>query len=168
MAKKYWMTFVCAAVVCASLVGCGPKKPADMPETVPFKVSVVDGSTPIADVRILFIHSGNTVITGTTNALGVAEMSTTLQNYTAPGAPLGEYRVTCTKDPMVDHWKTADERAKMDPGEAGAYQKEWEAKCAELPREIPIIWKNFDKTPLKANVTGAGELTFDVEGKANK
>ena len=49
------------------------------------------------------------------------------------------------------------------------YQKEWQAKCDELPREIPIIWKNFDKTPLTAKVTTqGGEVVFDVEGRAEE
>ena len=57
-------------IVCALLVavlvgvvftGCKGKRPDGMPELVPFKVKVVDGSTPIADVAVFFIADGNTV-----------------------------------------------------------------------------------------------------------
>lgn len=169
MVKKFWVLLTAFAVCGVSLTGCGPKRPADMPETVPFKVTVVDGSTPIADVDVFFINTnGNAVITGRTNAQGVAEMQTSLLDYTEKGAPAGEYRVTCTKDPQVEHWKTPQERALMDPGEAGAYQLEWQKKNDELPREIPIVWREFDKSPLKTTVpAGGGDVTFDVEGHAN-
>jgi hypothetical protein len=165
-------------IVCALLVavlvgvvftGCKGKRPDGMPELVPFKVKVVDGSTPIADVAVFFIADGNTVTSATTDASGVAEMTTTLQNYTEKGAPVGEYRVQCTKDPLAEHWKTAQERAMMSIEEQGAYNTEWQAKCEALPREIPKVWSNFDKTPLKASVpAGGGEVTFDVEGRANE
>ncbi len=166
---KNLVLFCVAALLLGVAVGCGPKKPADMPETYPFKVKIVDGSKPIADVQVQMLWEKNSVVTGVTGADGVAEMKTTLQKFTTKGAPEGEFRVLCTKDPKVDHWKTDQERAEMSSGEAAAYMKEWQAKCDELPREIPKVWKDFDKTPLKASVpNGGGEVTFDVEGRADE
>ncbi len=152
------------AAICVVAVGCGPKAPADMPETHPFKVKVVNGSEPIADVDVFFIAtSGNVTINGKTDKSGVAEISSTLQNYTASGAPAGEYRITCTKDPKPEHWKTDEERGQMSMEESNAYHAEYEAKRAEMPREIPQIWQDFDKTPLSATVSaGGGEVVFDV------
>lgn len=169
--RKLLLSFVAAMVCGTCLVGCGPKKPEGFPEVAPFTVKIVDGSTPIADVAILFIGNGNAVIQGMTDVNGVAEIQTRLGNgdYMEKGAPAGEYRVQCTKDPMVEHWKTAQERAEMSIEEQGAYNDEWQKKCDALPREIPKIWGNFDKTPLKVEVpAGGGEVTFDVEGKANE
>ena len=169
MLKKILLSCALVAAVATSLTGCGPKKPDGMPEVYPFTVKVVDGSTPIADVQVFFIYDGKCVVAGTTDAKGVATMQTTLQNYTEKGAPAGEYRVTCTKDPLAEHWKTPEEISKLPLGEQMEYQKEWQAKCDELPREIPIIWKNFDKTPLTAEVTAqGGEVVFDVEGRADE
>lgn len=172
MRNKVLLSLVLAAVACSGLVGCGPKKPDGFPEVVPFKVIVVDGSTPIQDVAVFFIsEKSNAVVAGTTDASGVAVMKTRVGNnaYVADGAPAGEYRVTCTKDPLAPHWKTAQERAEMSIEEQGVYNKEWQAKCEELPREIPKIWSDFDKTPLKASVSASSsEVTYDVEGKASK
>ena len=166
--RKSLVLICVSALLLGTLAGCGVKKPADMPETFPFKVKIVDGSKPIADVQIQFLWENNAVVTGITGSDGVAQMQTTLQKYTAKGAPAGDFRVLCTKDPTVDHWKTNQERAEMSSGEAAAYMQEWQAKCDELPREIPKIWKDFDKTPLKTTVaSGGGEVTFDVEGHAN-
>ncbi len=165
MKKRSWF-FVAAlaAVLGASSVGCGPKAPADMPETHPFKVKVVNGSEPIADVDVFFIAtSGNVTINGKTDKNGVAEISSTLQSYTQKGAPTGEYKITCTKDPKPEHWKTDEERGQMSMEESNAYHAEYEAKRAEMPREIPKIWQDFDKTPLSATVSaGGGEVVFDV------
>lgn len=165
MKKRAWF-FVAAlaAALGASSVGCGPKAPADMPETHPFKVKVVNGSDAIADVDVFFIAtSGSVTISGKTDKNGVAEITSTLQGYTADGAPAGDYKVTCTKDPQPEHWKTPAELAAMSVGEQSEYHAEYEAKRAEMPREIPEVWKDFDRTPLSATVSaGGGEVTFDV------
>ena len=152
------------AALCVVAVGCGPKAPADMPETHPFKVKVVNGSEPIADVDVFFIAtSGSVSISGKTDKNGVAEISSTYQKYTAKGAPAGDYKITCTKDPQPEHWKTPAELAAMSVGEQSEYHAEYEAKRAEMPREIPEVWKDFDRSPLSATVSaGGGEVTFDV------
>lgn len=171
MKNSFLVSLVLAAVVCSGLVGCGPKKPDGFPEVLPFKVTVVDGSKPIEGVAVFFIsENNNAVVAGMTDSSGVAVMKTSVGSsaYSANGAPAGEYRVTCTKDPLAEHWKTAQERAEMSIEEQGAYNTEWQAKCEALPREIPKIWSNFDKTPLTASVSASSsEVTYDVEGKAN-
>ncbi len=153
-----------AATFGAASLGCGQSKPADMPETHPFKVKVVDGAKGIADVDVFFIAtSGSVAINGKTDKNGVAEISSTYQKYTAKGAPAGEYKVTCAKDPQPEHWKTPAELAAMSVGEQSEYHAEYEAKRAEMPREIPEVWKDFDRTPLTATVSaGGGEVVFDV------
>ncbi len=150
-----------------ALAGCGQKKPADFPEVQPFTVKVVDGDKPIEGVQVLFIYDKNPVISGLTDSKGVATITTMLQKFTAKGAPAGDYKIQCTKEPIVDHWKTPEEQAQMSKSEKDAYIDEWLAKCAEQPREIPKIWSDYDKTPLTASVpVGGGEVTFDVDGKA--
>ena len=163
--KKLSCFFALAtAALCCVASGCGPKAPADMPETHPFKVKIVNGSDAIADVDVFFIAtSGSVSICGKTDKNGVAEITSTYQKYTAKGAPAGEYKITCTKDPQPEHWKTPQELASMSIGEQGEYHAEYEAKRAEMPREIPEVWKDFDATPLSATVSaGGGEVVFDV------
>lgn len=158
------------ALVSFSLVcfGCGKKKPDGFPEVQPFTVKVVDGSKPIEGALIrLVVSNGNYRVDGKTDASGVAVLSTGLQGYSAKGAPAGDYRVQIEKEPLAEHWKTPEEQAQMSKPEKDAYLDEWLAKCAELPREVPKIWNDYDKTPLTATVpAGGGEVTFDVEGKA--
>jgi len=164
--RQFLCLAVGAALMCAA-VGCGPKAPADMPKTVPFKVKVVDGSKGIAGARVLFLSEQKAVVSAITDSNGVAEITTSLQGYTAKGAPSGEYRVQIVKERLAEHWKTDEERAKMDKPEKDAYLDEWLEKCNEIPREVPAIWEDFDKTPLTASVPAeGGEVTFDVEGKA--
>lgn len=166
--KRIHLNLLLLAVLCVVVNGCGPKKPADFPEIYPFTVKVVDGETPIEGVQVYFLYDKNPIVAGKTDAKGIATISTTVQKYTENGAPAGEYRVQCTKDPLAEHWKTPEEQSQMSKPERDAYLNEWIDKCSELPREIPKIWGDFDKTPLTATVsTGGGEVTFDVEGKAN-
>jgi len=151
------------ASIGALAVGCGKTAPEGMPATVPFTVKVVDGSKGIADVQVV-LESETAIgsVAGTTNSSGVAVIKTTYKNFTANGAPTGEYKVRCIKDPVVDHWKTQDEISAMDLGERQAYFDEWKAKCDELPREVPLILNDFDNCPCKTTVADGGEYVVDV------
>ena len=167
---KHVQLLCLAALVSLSLVcfGCGKKKPDGFPEVQPFTVKVVDGSKPIEGAIIRFIGDGGSIaIHGQTDATGVAVMTTGLQGYTAKGVPAGNYRVQVEKEPLAEHWKTPEEQSQMSKPEKDKYLDEWLAKCAELPREVPKIWNSYDNTPLTATVSaGGGEVTYDVEGKA--
>lgn len=154
---------VLAFAVCFAAVGCGKKAPEGMPETVPFKVKVTNGGKGIADVQIELVNpkiQGS--IAGSTNSSGVAEIKTTFKNFTANGAPVGEYRVRLKKDPLAEHWKTNDEILAMGVGERAEYYDEYNAKCEELPREVPKILGDYDGTPLTTTVSDGGEAEFDV------
>lgn len=166
MRKLRWLG-LCAAILGGAVFGgCGKTAPDGFPETHPFTVKVVDGGKGIEGVQVTLAHSdsnGVGAVAGTTNSSGVAKISTTFKNFTAAGAPAGEYRVQCVKDPVVDHWKTDAEMAAMSPGERTEYFEEWKAKCDELPREVPKALGNYDATPLTATVAaGGGELVVDV------
>ena len=155
--------------ICCGVFGCGPQKPDDMPDLVPFKVKIVDGDKPIEGVHVLLSYDKNPVVSGDTDKNGVAELTTTLQKYSAKGAPIGSFKVICIKEPVVEHWKTMQEIAEMTPGESAAYYKEYQEKCAAVPREIPKSWGDSTKPALTVDIDGSSsEVTFDVEGKANE
>ena len=160
---------VTVMMFCCSFLGCGPKKPDGMPDVVPLKVKIVDGDKPIEGVHIVFNSDLSPVVAGDTDSSGVAVMTTTLQKYVAKGVPVGKFNVICMKDPLVEHWKTPQEQAEMSPGEAAAYHKEYQEKCAALPREIPKSWGDSSHPVLTAEVDAStGEIVFDVEGRANE
>lgn len=155
--------------VCTLIVGCSKPAPDDMPETVPFTVKVVNGSKGIADVQVVMENpTGTGAVSGKTNSSGVAEMKTTYKNFTAKGAPVGEYKVRCLKDPVVDHWKTQEEINAMDLGERQAYFDEWAAKCKELPREVPEILNEYDACPCSTKVEAGGQYVIDVSEYEDK
>jgi len=155
--------FLLVASIGALVVGCGKTAPEGMPETVPFTVKVVDGSKGIADVQVM-LESETAIgsVAGTTGSSGAAVIKTTFKNFTVNGAPTGEYKVRCIKDPVVDHWKSQEELNAMDLGQRQAYFDEWKAKCDELPREIPLILSDFDKCPCRTTVSDGGEFVVDV------
>ncbi len=160
---------VLTLALCFAAVGCGKKAPEGMPETVPFKVKVTSGGKGVADVQIELVNpkiQGS--IAGSTNSSGVAEIKTTFKNFTADGAPVGDYRVRLRKDPLVEHWKTDEEILAMGVGERAEYYAEFEAKCDELPREVPKILGDYDGTPLTATVSDGGEVEFDVAEHAEE
>lgn len=166
---KKFAIVVAVVTTCCCVLGCGQPKPVDMPDVVPFKVKIVDGDKPIEGVHVLLSYDKNPVISGETDKNGVAELTTTLQKYTAKGAPIGSFKVTCVKEPVVEHWKTMQEIAEMTPGESAAYYKEYQEKCAAVPREIPKSWGDSLNPVLSVEIDGsAAEVTFDVEGKANE
>ena len=167
MRKVFPIGCLLLAAACVAFSGCGPAAPADMPETVPFTVKVIslDGK-PVADAQIVMTNQDSKApgaVAGTTNASGVATITTTHKNFTAKGAPVGEYRVQVVKNPQAEHWKTQDEIAMMDLGERAAYMEEWEAKSNELPREVPAEWCSFDGTPLTASVTSGGSVEYNAQ-----
>jgi len=144
-------------------IGCGKAAPEGMPATVPFTVKVVDGGKGIADVQIQLINEkAQGSIAGKTDGSGVAKIKTTFKNFTADGAPTGEYRIRCIKDPLAEHWKTSEERAAMTIGEQAEYDAEYQEKCDALPREVPKVLGDYDNTPLTANVSDGGEVVVDV------
>lgn len=167
--KRIQLCLLSLAALSVMFCGCGQKKPADFPELQPFTVKVVDGDKPIEGVQILFIYDKNPVVKGLTDNKGVATITTMYQKYSEKGAPAGDFKVQCVKEPLAEHWKTPEERSQMTKEEKDAYLNEWLEKCKEVPREVPKIWGDFDKTPLTVSVpAGGGEVTFDVEGKANE
>lgn len=150
----------------AAFVGCGKAAPEGFPELQPFTVKVVDGGKGIEGVQVSLANldpKGVGSVAGKTNSSGVATMKTTFKNHTADGAPTGEFRVICIKDPVVEDWKTDDEIAKMSPGEREAYGKEKDAKRDEMPREVPKTLSLYDQTPVQTTVSaGGGEFVVDV------
>ncbi len=163
--KSFLVLVGCLALMAFS--ACGPKVPSDVPKLFPAVVTVVDGGTPIEGAQVIFYPTaeggGSLTVCGTTDAKGVANISTIRASYVGKGAPAGDFKVTVNKEVVVEHWKTPDELAAMTPPEAEKYDKEMQKKRAALPRIVPLVLIDQKTSPLTIKVgEGKAELKVDV------
>ena len=154
-------------VLMLTLPGCGTGKPKDIPALHPATVIVKDGATPISDARVGLVFSGSSTgswnIAGSTDASGVAKLSTMQGDWKGSGVPAGEYVVFVTKapeikfDPIPEEMEN-DERAKQ------AVLAERQKQIDALPKIIPSVLTIATTSPLKMTVAAGtkAELTVDV------
>jgi len=157
------------AVLCLTQGGCGSGAPADFPKLAPCKITVKKGDTPVADVDVFLTHKewGMLTIKGTTNASGVADIQTLTQNYSANGAPVGQFSVHLKKDPPFPvGTKTREELDSMGASERDAYAKALEKEYQAIPRDIPQKYSSATTSGLSINVEAGkgGTLEVDISG----
>ena len=148
------------------LVGCSGGTPAGFPKVVPCTITVLEGTTPIADVEVTLqaaAPSSGTVFFGKTNETGVCNVGTSFASHYKEGVPEGSYKVILVKEPIVEETKTREEQNAMSRPELDAYMNQMQAKRNALPRIIPVPLTTSEKTPLTVDVSGkTTELTVDV------
>ncbi len=113
------------AVALTAVVGCGgPKKPADLPELYPVKITVIQDGQPLEGASVMLNDPSlkiRFVMGGQTDAQGVAEIKTDAQ---FPGAPGPSYRSNSVSAPVG--------RQRFSPttgGEAGKRIKKDASSC---------------------------------------
>lgn len=139
--------------------GCPSGRPDGMPKVYPCKVIVKNGIEAVSDAQIVLDSEPsipNIMISGMTDASGVAEISTILGIYMQKGAPEGTFTVTILKSTPMVHTKTQEEQAQMTPPEADAYYKKVQADTAKMPKLVPEKLANPDQSPLKIEITNKG------------
>lgn len=145
----------CAVVSCllVPLAGCGAGGKGDRPQLVPVTGSIVCDGKTAAGVMVNFWPIGQTRGQGAsavTDASGAYQLKT---HGTEPGAPAGEYKVTCEKYVMPDG-SDFDVSKGVSPHESGAKQV------------LPPTYSDKDQTTLKATVPEqGGKFDFQVESK---
>ncbi len=148
------------------VVGCGPARPKEMPETAPCSVSVLKDGQPVADVVVsLYREEGNgsMLIEGTTNSSGVAKIKTRWGAYMTNGVPVGTLKVTIDKYVAVpDETVTAEESAMWTPQQSAKYERERQALIDSL-RVIPKTIADVTLTPLTVSVAPSTGATLEVE-----
>ena len=162
--------FLCIlAFSVVAFVACKPQKPADVPALYPCTVTVVTAGKPIegAEVFLKAEGSGDALsINGTTDASGVAKISTVRGTYIVDGAPAGDFKVVIRQIRAVKHWKTPEEQASMSIEEMTEYGNEMQKKVDALPILVPKAYGSAETTPLKATVAkGGSTFSFDVDKK---
>lgn len=149
------------------LAGCpGAKKPADLPELYPVKITVIQDGKPLADASVTLnapTNASRFVVGYKTDANGVAVLHT---DGKFKGAPAGKYKVLISKvyAPEIDPNEV--------PPEDPEARKEYDARMSDLTAQqaetVAVEYKRPTTTPAEIEVTSAGlETTIDVGEKVN-
>ena len=164
---------LCLGLGC--LAGCGPKFPKDFPKVYPMTVTVMDGTTPLSDVRIMFCQISREsttglgyAVSGFTDANGVAKVSTSQGAYAKAGIPAGEYVVAVDDNIKIDLGITPEEAAKITFKDEARLAKKESELLAAYKRKVPKVLSKpasqvEDRSPLRYTaVAGKNEWTIDV------
>jgi len=148
------------------LLGCSGGTPQGFPKVVPCTITILDGTTPIADVEVTLqaaAASNGAVFYGKTDDTGLCKVGTSFASHYKEGVPEGNYKVILVKEPLMEDTKTRDEQNAMSRSELDAYRKQMQDKRNALPKIIPVDLTSGTKTPLTLDVSGkTTELTIDV------
>lgn len=164
MTKRCVSILVCISLIFA--VSCSGGAPKGFPKVLPCSITVLDGTTPIADVEVTLRAASDSpgmVFYGKTDSSGVCKVGTTFANHYKEGIPEGNYKVILVKEPFVEETKTQEEQMAMTRPELDAYRAQMQAKRDALPKIIPVALTTAEKTTLTVNVQGkTTELTVNV------
>lgn len=143
---------VSCVLLTLGLTGCGPGSGADKTPLAPVSGTVKLDGAPAADVGVMFFPVGSTpgsrTYYGSTDQSGRYELSA---GGAQKGAPVGEYKVTCSKflKPDGSPFKSDGQSPEL----AGAKES------------IPPRYSDQSQTELKATVKDGG-ATIDLELKS--
>ncbi|HUP81194.1 MAG TPA: hypothetical protein VM260_21770 [Pirellula sp.] len=147
-------------VVFGTLLGCGGES---LPKRVPVEGTVLYKQKPLAGATVSFkCDNAPRVASGITDDQGKFKLTMYEPN---DGAIPGDHKITVIKLDTSNVVK--GEMSASDPGEA--YSKAM-AQAATGPRggakdELPTIYGEFDKTPLKETVSATGPNVFTLQLK---
>jgi len=101
--KKSRLYPVCLLIAVFLIVGCdNAKRPDGLPKLYPCSILVQQDGQPLEKAQVMLVQQDNAgtrwVVGGITGSDGIVQVSTYGQY---PGAPLGEYKVTVTKNEQV-------------------------------------------------------------------
>lgn len=152
MSESLYCTFAWAMLFLV-IVGCGAPK-ADLPPLVPVSGTVTLDGKPLANAGVTFIPVGATrggIYSSITDDSGRYEL---IDRESRKGAPVGEFKVICTKWVMPDG-KDYPKDSNVSPLESNA---------REL---LPPRYSNESHTELKATIPDGG-TTADFTLKSRR
>lgn len=144
-------------------LGCGGGKevPPGFPaKLTPTTVTLLKDGQPVAEAAVSLISEPPTpyLISAMTDAAGVAKLQTTINAYSAAGAPAGSYKILISKQVQFPEDNETDE-ALRDQRKA-----QTDKEKADLLKASGILpdWSNIEKTPFKLTVP-AEEKSFTID-----
>lgn len=157
------------AVALSAVVGCGgPKKPADLPELYPVKITVMQDGQPLEGASVQLNDPSlavRFVMGGKTDAKGVAEIKTDAQ---FAGAPVGKFKVTISKEDIPELPADLQGPPPTDPTELAEYNAKLAEHSGSACDTVDLKFKSMGTTPEEIEVTTSGvEKTVDVGEKVN-
>lgn len=147
-----------------SFGGCS-NKPADFPDTVPFTLIITKNNAPLEDASVvLHCDTGvNYAVGGMTDAKGVVAMTTVCGSYRRSGTPVGTFKVTVEKEPVVPGALPQEEVNKLDPDESTLYYQKLEKARKATPPALPVKYATAGSTPLSVTVASGASATLAVD-----
>ena len=169
--KRFIFSVLCFSLCC--FFGCGGEKlPADFPKLYPMSVTVKDGATPLSEVRLMLFPASTGAgaayaSSGSTDANGIAKISTSQGGFSKAGIPAGEFVVTVEDIINLDDGIPPEEKVKMSIGELNKLGEEQKKKLAAYQRKVPEVLckggKVEGRSPIRFTASeGNNELTIDV------
>jgi hypothetical protein len=159
------------ALLSLAALACGCNKPVATVSTHPVTGKIVLGGKPLEGATVLFtnMNPDSPSASGKTDAQGEFKLSCWVSpKELHPGAISGEYAVIITKEPPGEEQQGPD--AKMEhatPEERSQWMMDRMKKAAEAQKgpkpksEVPEIYSDKAKTPLKPITVLVGENKFD-------
>jgi len=168
------MKHIILLIFCCCLIGfsgCGEKLPSDFPKIYPITVTVMDGSSPMPGVKIMFYPvggAGTFASSGSTDDNGVAKITTAQGAFSKVGLPAGEFIVTAEDVIDVGPRLTREEFDQLSMAEKNKMSMEQRKKHAEYERKVPVVLCNqlgavADRSPIRFTATtGKNELKINI------
>ena len=135
------------------LAGCNSKKKPDgLPALYPCEITVKQDGTPLAGATVMLLSDGGSMpwtVAGGTNDAGIAKIFT---HGDFAGAPLGQYKVTISKN-VIENAPSAEQLS--NPNFSGP--------MGEAYDYVDLQYKTKDSTPLSIEITsGKNVQEYDV------
>jgi len=159
----------------AFFFGCGPELTPDWEKTYPCTVTVTWGGKPKENVTVYLErveNHGSWAVMGTTNASGVAEISTSWMKASVKGSPAGTFKVSMSMPAPPFKSKTIpdvspEELQAMHPAErerrAAALRAEVERWRDTSPDFLPMDLMDSNKSPVRIEVVPGTPATLTIE-----
>lgn len=165
--NKFLFVFLGALCLFSVLLISGCEKvPDGFPRTIPCTVTITDEGKPVDGVFIQIDTvppTSSLSITAKADANGQAMMQTYLGAYGRSGVPTGNLVLSLQKEPVAEHFKSDEERAKMTYDEGMKYGKELKARSDKLPKIVPEALMNSKTSPLKMEAKAGSSIQWNVK-----